>query len=83
METQLRRANKFYYNIFKKTCSDLDLGEYISFGIRVISNDFVEILEIEDISTYEPEVAALTARCNTLSLEPIHLTGVIEDFLGQ
>ena len=61
-----------------------EIGEYISFGIRVIQDtdsEKAEILYVSDVSLDFDFVNQLTELCNTLQLEPIHLLDVIEDRL--
>lgn len=51
--------------------------EYVVYGIRY-SDEYC----FEDISTNQKAVKELADVCNKLSLSPIHLADVIEDFLN-
>lgn len=52
---------------------------HIGYGIEYSGEDGLILLE--DIACHNEELAELIRLCNTLSLSPIHLSDVVEDFL--
>ena len=55
--------------------------EYIGYGIVCKGENGTYLLE--DISCNAAEVLLLIDRCNSLSLSPIHLFDVVEDFISD
>lgn len=49
--------------------------------ITSITDNMVEV-KIEDITTSKYELCTLVQLCNDLSLDPIHIYDVVEDFLS-
>lgn len=54
---------------------------YRTYGIAEAYFEEVDREEYHDICTDREAVSALVEKCNELSLEPIHLKDVVEDFL--
>lgn len=74
--------NNFMYSIFEDKYI-LEGQPYISFGILIISTiDSKVVTKIEDITTSKYELYSLVQLCNDLSLDPIHIYNVVEDFLS-
>ena len=74
----------FLYQVINETLYHVDIGSYISYGLRVIFLSYgiyKEVQKISDISTDEKKVALLAELCTKNQLSPIHLLDVIEDFL--
>lgn len=71
----------FRYLTFQETLFTNDLGEYSTFGIKVLDSDNNEILSVSDVSVDEDFVNMLCSDCNENLLEPVHLLDVIEDYL--
>lgn len=71
----------FRYLMFQETLFTNDLGEYSSFGIKVLDSDNNEIFSVSDVSVDECLVNTLCYDCNENFLEPIHLLDVIEDYI--
>ena len=73
---------RYFYSIFQDVYT-LDHRAHIGFGIIVVSipNNKIE-LKIEDITTSKCALCSLVQLCNELSLDPIHIYDVIEDFLS-
>ena len=56
---------------------------HTGFGIVIISTTVNEVVaKIEDITTSKYELCTLVQLCNDLSLDPIHIHDVVEDFLS-
>ena len=60
-----------------------ELGEYVSFGIRVMRVEETQIDLVSDISTELQAVQQLADLCTERELDPNHLSDVIEDFLNS
>ena len=75
-------TNNFLYSVLE--------DEYIfegqahtGFGIIITSTIAKEVVaKIEDITTSKYELCTLVQLCNDLSLDPIHIYDVVEDFLS-
>lgn len=75
-------TNNYLYSILE--------DEYIfkgqahtGFGIIITSTTVNEVVaKIEDITTSKYELCTLVQLCNDLSLDPIHIYDVVEDFLS-
>ena len=74
--------NNILYSIF--------LGEYvlegrtyIGFGILITFTTNNEVVtKVENVTTAKYELLSLVQLCNNLSLDPIHIYDVAEDFLS-
>ena len=62
-------------------CEEL-FRTYRSYGIVVRKNGRV-IKRVSDVSTDKRAVTELVRRCNEYSLDPVHLSDVIEDLLSE
>lgn len=75
-------TNNFLYSIFEDKYI-LEGQTYIGFGILIISTiDNKVVTKIEDITTSKCKLLSLVQLCNDLSLDPIHIYNVVEDFLS-
>ena len=75
----------FLYQVIEQTLYHVDIGSYISYGLRAISLSygvFRKITEVYDVSTDRRAVALLAEQCTKEQLYPVHLMDVIEDFLS-
>ncbi len=76
-----KQMNNYLYTVFK-SIHTIDDITYTSFGIVITSTQDNSVIErIKDISTSEAKITKLVNLCNELSLEPIHIYDVIEDFI--
>ena len=77
--------NKLYfYSIVREVFDHPDIGQYISYGIKVTSGNAGSILAVvSDVSVSEPRMAELVQKCDTLKLASCHLLDVVEDFLDE
>ena len=66
-----------YISFREALCSD-ELGDYDSFGIRVLTASGEEIAAVSDVSLDEAVVDELCRRCNEQGISPLHLLDVIE-----
>ena len=74
--------NNFLYSIFNDEYN-LEGETHIGFGILITSTtDNKVITRIEDVTTSKYELCTLVQLCNDLSLNPIHIYDVVEDFLS-
>lgn len=73
------------YLSFRHRCHSSELGEYPSYGIRVVGTHIPSgikiIRDVKDVSTEVEVVDALVLLCNDLRLDPCHLLDVIQDFM--
>ncbi len=67
-----------YIPVQKKFKSD-ELGEYISFDIKIINENNDILLSVPDVSTDGKLVSDLCSLCTAGKLDPIHIYDVIED----
>lgn len=75
-------TNNFQYSICEGEYV-LEGQTYVGFGILITSATANEIIaKIEDITTSKYELCTLVQLCNDLSLDPIHIYDVVEDFLS-
>lgn len=63
------------YSVNHSTITDENGTKHDTYGISYADK------EIKDISTEKKKVEKLVSLCNNLSLSPIHINDVIEDFL--
>jgi len=70
----------FRYEVIWALYQNPDYGEYIGYGLCVFERE-TPVLKIEDITDREEALCRLAKECTCLQLAPIHLPGVIEDFL--
>lgn len=76
-----KQMNNYLYTVFKSKHTIDDIT-YTSFGIVITSTQDNSVIErIADISTSKEKIKKLVNLCNELSLEPIHIYDVIEDFI--
>ena len=75
-------TNNFLYSIFED--KHIIEGEiHIGFGILVTSTTNNEVVtKVENVTTSKYELLSLVQLCNDLSLDPIHIYDVVEDFLS-
>ena len=68
---------------YELTASEIQLCEStgISFGIRCLDDDDVEMCVINDILPDRQKVEELVKVCNEMEVSPIHLPDIVEDFL--
>ncbi len=71
----------YNYSLIKHHILDNELGDYDTFGISVTDEDNVVLDSIYDVSVDYDTVVNIVSLCNELSLEPIHLTDVVEDMI--
>ena len=73
---------KTHYTIFEESVSHPELGRYVTYGIKTVSEEtsFASI-SVSDVSLSKSELSILVLQCNELQLSPIHLSDVIDDFL--
>lgn len=69
------------YRLIEETLFDIDIGNYITYGIELLDESGVVVNRISDIDTNRREVEELCERCNMLSLSPVHFRDVVDDFL--
>lgn len=69
----------FRYVPFTETLRSAEIGEYTSFGIRVINHKNEIVLSVSDVSVNYGFVCDLCRICNLCHLDPLHLPDVIED----
>lgn len=69
---------QYIYEPIRQTVVSDDLGEYVTYGIRVLSNGKPLSL-VTDVSTDMDTVERLSALCTKEQLDPIHLMDVISD----
>ena len=75
-------TNNFLYSILEDKYN-LEGETHIGFGILITSTtDNKIITKIEDVTTSKYELYTLVQLCNDLSLDPIHIYDVVEDFLS-
>lgn len=75
-------TNNFKYSIFEDKYV-LEGQTYTGFGILITSiADNMVVAKIEDVTTSKYELCRLVQLCNELSLDPIHIYDVVEDFLS-
>ena len=75
-------TNIFLYSAFKDKYN-LEGETHIGFGILITSTtDNKVITKIEDVTTSKYELDSIVQLCNDLSLDPIHIYDVLEDFLS-
>ena len=55
---------------------------YVSYGIRVLS-EAKQIAYVSDISTDAEKVHSLAELCTKMTLDPLHLSDVIDDFFAE
>jgi hypothetical protein len=73
----------YFYQVIKEEFYRGDIGDYVSFGIRVIYATYgiyCEVLRVSDISPDKHNVSELASLCTKAQLRPIHLLDVIEDY---
>lgn len=74
--------NNFLYSIFEDEYI-LNGEMHIGFGILITSTTNNEVVtKVEDVTTSKFELLSLVQLCNDLSLDPIHIYNVVEDFLS-
>lgn len=75
-------TNNFLYSIFEDEYF-LEGETHIGFGICITSTSDNEVVtKIEDVTASKYDIFALIQLCNELSLDPIHIYDVVEDFLS-
>ena len=75
-------TNIFLYSAIKDKYN-LEGETHIGFGILITSTtDNKVITKIEDVTTSKYELDSIVQLCNDLSLDPIHIYDVLEDFLS-
>lgn len=75
-------TNNFLYSILEDEYI-LEGQTHTGFGIIITSTIANEVVaKIEDITTSKYELYTLVQLCNDLSLDPIHIYDVVEDFLS-
>lgn len=75
-------TNNFLYSILEDEYI-LEGQVHTGFGIIITSTIANEVVaKIEDITTSKYELYTLVQLCNDLSLDPIHIYDVVEDFLS-
>lgn len=75
-------TNNFHYSIFEGEYV-LEGQTYIGFGILITSTTNNEVItKVEDVTTSKYELDSIVQLCNDLSLDPIHIYDVVEDFLS-
>jgi|GEM_PF-1679069 len=70
---------KWTYSIVPENFFQLELGEYSTYGIQVITPDYIEILH--DVSVCKKTVERLVRLLNYYQVSSIHLYDVIMDML--
>ena len=76
--------HSFYYQVDQEKIYHPDIGEYVTYGVKIISAGSVCVMDvISDVSVSERKVTELIRICNELDLRPCHLRDVIEDFLAE
>ena len=74
-------TNHYLYSILEDEYI-LEGQAHTGFGIIITSTIANEVVaKIEDITTSKYELCTLVQLCNDLSLDPIHIYDVVEDFL--
>lgn len=74
--------NNFQYSFFE---DEYNLEGKIHMGyVTLITSitDNMVVVKIEDITTSKYELCTLVQLCNDLSLDPIHIYDVVDDFLS-
>lgn len=74
------RSREWMYCIEPEKLHHPDLGEYSTYGIRIVSSDDMEILH--DVSVCENSVNYIVKMINQYHLSPIHLYDVVVDMLS-
>ena len=69
---------KCRYISFREALHSDELGDYESFGIRVLTASGEEIAAVSDVSPDGALVDELCRRCNEDAISPLHLLDVIE-----
>ena len=75
-------AGRYLYEAVRHTAISEEIGNYVTYGIRV-SEDGFELGFTPDVSTDMETVVRLAANCTAGQLDPIHLGDVIEDLLAE
>ena len=76
------KAPCYRYVAVEESLLSEDGEPYVSYGIRVLSES-KQIAYVSDIATDAEKVSALAELCTKLTLNPIHLSDVIEDFFAE
>ena len=71
----------FLYLPIKESFFSSEVGEYVSYGIRVLDSEGNEIERISDVSLNQSIVTELCEKCTKYQLDVIHMYDVIEDNL--
>ena len=71
----------FLYLPIKESFFSSEVGEYVSYGIRVLDSEGNEIERVSDVSLNQSIVTELCEKCTTQNLDAIHLFDIIEDNL--
>ena len=75
-------TNNFLYSILEDEYI-LEGQAHTGFGIIITSTISNEVVaKIEDITTSKYKLCTLVQLCNDISLNPIHIYDVVEDFLS-
>jgi len=69
------------YGLRTKIVHDDDGRMHIGYGIEVLNGENAKVTVIEDVFLDMAEAVTFISLCNTVKLNPIHLTDVIEDML--
>lgn len=74
----------YFYQVIKEEFYHEDIGDYVTFGLKVVFATYgvySEILKISDISTDKNSVVKLADLCNRNQVSPLHILDVIQDRL--
>ena len=74
-----RKLSKWKYSVLPENFHQLELGEYRTYGIQIITSDHVDILH--DVSACKELTAHIVALLNHYQVSPVHLYDVVVDML--
>jgi len=69
------------YGLRTNIVYDDDGRTHIGYGIEVLNGENAKVTVVDDVFLDMAKAVTFIALCNTVKLNPIHLTDVIEDML--
>lgn len=72
----------FAYQLTQKECQDQDMGQYLSYGVRVFDCAHSCCrMEISDITLSKAMIIEFIDKLNDMQLSPIHFQEAVADFI--
>ena len=72
----------FQYQVVKERLYHCDIGNYTSYGIRVLNSHGEELLFVSDVSVDKNKVEEFAALCEKEQPSLLHVMDLIYDLIG-